>query len=221
MKKQWKNPALYKTRLCDNWAMERPCSYGTNCWYAHGPRELRNVPHLDSDPVAKSSSLAEVLNMFPQDRKTDNSANQSTSSNEEVDTFVNVTVPTLNALVAQMTRPQQLNMAGSMEETKKDLEKSMPNFVKKLSDFYAAQRFLEQGYLQSPVSMTQESTPKRPSPFQNHSLGSNSRGSIDSFTDTFSSQCSPLTLSSMSIDEADSFDLIHQRFDNDCDHFFT
>lgn len=72
------------------------------------------------------------------------SANQSTSSNEEVDTFVNVTVPALNAFVAQMTRPQQLNMAGSMEETKKDLEKSMPNFVKKLSDFYAAQRFLEQ-----------------------------------------------------------------------------
>lgn len=42
--------------------------FGLNCWYAHGPVELRHVPRLDKDPVATSISLAEVLQKLPPSR---------------------------------------------------------------------------------------------------------------------------------------------------------
>uniref|UniRef100_A0AC34GLT1 C3H1-type domain-containing protein n=1 Tax=Panagrolaimus sp. ES5 TaxID=591445 RepID=A0AC34GLT1_9BILA len=40
----WKNPFLYKTNLCDNYCNRLYCRYGVNCWYAHGPHELRCIP---------------------------------------------------------------------------------------------------------------------------------------------------------------------------------
>lgn len=63
----WKNPILYKTTICDNWAAKKPCKwvryfaisisnvhpfirYGARCWYAHGFNELRYVPRLDQLP---------------------------------------------------------------------------------------------------------------------------------------------------------------------------
>ncbi|CAD5222306.1 unnamed protein product [Bursaphelenchus xylophilus] len=67
-KLNWKNPALYKTRLCDYWSTGNACKFGLNCWYAHGPLELRHVPRLDKDPVATSISLAEVVQRLPPSR---------------------------------------------------------------------------------------------------------------------------------------------------------
>lgn len=43
----WKNPALYKTALCDYFITGQTCKFGTRCWYAHGEDELRYVPRLD------------------------------------------------------------------------------------------------------------------------------------------------------------------------------
>lgn len=35
--------------------------FNNKCWYAHGPHELRSVPHLENNLIAKNTSLAEVL----------------------------------------------------------------------------------------------------------------------------------------------------------------
>jgi len=45
--RNWKNPALYKTTLCDQWAAGEQCRFGQRCWFAHGQAELRYVPRLD------------------------------------------------------------------------------------------------------------------------------------------------------------------------------
>ncbi|CAD5216521.1 unnamed protein product [Bursaphelenchus okinawaensis] len=52
-------------RLCSalSWS-----AFGLNCWYAHGPVELRHVPRLDKDSVATRISLAEVVQRLPPSR---------------------------------------------------------------------------------------------------------------------------------------------------------
>uniref|UniRef100_A0A914P9I1 C3H1-type domain-containing protein n=1 Tax=Panagrolaimus davidi TaxID=227884 RepID=A0A914P9I1_9BILA len=42
----WKNPFLYKTHLCENFCNRQYCRFGVNCWYAHGPHELRCIPDV-------------------------------------------------------------------------------------------------------------------------------------------------------------------------------
>ncbi|GMT01468.1 hypothetical protein PENTCL1PPCAC_23642, partial [Pristionchus entomophagus] len=53
----WKNPILYKTTMCDNWTVKKPCKYGARCWYAHGFGELRFVPRLDQLPEGVRDAL--------------------------------------------------------------------------------------------------------------------------------------------------------------------
>ncbi|KAI6198199.1 C3H1-type domain-containing protein [Aphelenchoides besseyi] len=62
----WKNPALYKSRLCDAWINGRECRFGVHCWFAHGPHELRSLPYLGDNPTAKTISLAQVIQTLPQ-----------------------------------------------------------------------------------------------------------------------------------------------------------
>uniref|UniRef100_A0A914Z622 C3H1-type domain-containing protein n=1 Tax=Panagrolaimus superbus TaxID=310955 RepID=A0A914Z622_9BILA len=56
----WKNPFLYKTNLCDNYSNRLYCRYGVNCWYAHGPHELRCIPETEElpDPIFISQYLS-------------------------------------------------------------------------------------------------------------------------------------------------------------------
>ncbi|KAI6230153.1 Gla-3 [Aphelenchoides fujianensis] len=61
----WKNPALYKSRMCDHFRTKGECKFGLKCWYAHGAHELRNVPRLDRNPELELSSLNEVIRALP------------------------------------------------------------------------------------------------------------------------------------------------------------
>ena len=36
-----KNPKLYKTKLCKNWASNLYCMYGSECQFAHGYGEMK------------------------------------------------------------------------------------------------------------------------------------------------------------------------------------
>ncbi|CAJ0920252.1 unnamed protein product, partial [Mesorhabditis belari] len=36
-----KNPALFKTTLCDYYVTGADCKFGEDCWYAHGEKDLR------------------------------------------------------------------------------------------------------------------------------------------------------------------------------------
>ncbi|XWS11828.1 hypothetical protein CRYUN_Cryun37aG0034500 [Craigia yunnanensis] len=36
-------PALWKTKICNNWKMSGSCQYGKACSFAHGPAELQNL----------------------------------------------------------------------------------------------------------------------------------------------------------------------------------
>ncbi|KAI6195488.1 Gla-3 [Aphelenchoides besseyi] len=62
---QWKNPALYKSRMCDHYKKKGDCKFGPKCWFAHGVQELRKVPRLDCSPEAELDALAEVINVLP------------------------------------------------------------------------------------------------------------------------------------------------------------
>uniref|UniRef100_A0A914DY67 C3H1-type domain-containing protein n=1 Tax=Acrobeloides nanus TaxID=290746 RepID=A0A914DY67_9BILA len=54
----WKNPALYKTTICDHWRAKKRCKYGPKCWYAHGTQELRYVPRLDQIPSLEALRMS-------------------------------------------------------------------------------------------------------------------------------------------------------------------
>eukprot|EP00047_Mylnosiga_fluctuans_P009426 m.262994 g.262994 ORF g.262994 m.262994 type:complete len:147 (+) comp26275_c0_seq1:49-489(+) len=41
------NPALFKTRLCENFTRSGRCRYGLACTFAHGEAELRARPRRD------------------------------------------------------------------------------------------------------------------------------------------------------------------------------
>ncbi|CAE7553627.1 CTH1 [Symbiodinium microadriaticum] len=49
-------PDLYKTRLCDSWALLRRCPYGDRCTHAHGEEELRAVDDLEARELIKEVS---------------------------------------------------------------------------------------------------------------------------------------------------------------------
>ncbi|CAD5216791.1 unnamed protein product [Bursaphelenchus okinawaensis] len=108
-KLNWKNPALYKTRLCDYWSTGNPCKFGLNCWYAHGPVELRHVPRLDKDPVATSISLAEVVQRLPPSRDRSIALEQAENqliANIKSDAFAKHTVQEITVPNAEPPKPK-------------------------------------------------------------------------------------------------------------------
>ncbi|KAI6239810.1 E3 ubiquitin-protein ligase UBR5 [Aphelenchoides fujianensis] len=71
-RRKWKNPALYKSRLCDSWVAGVECRFGPHCWFAHGPTEQRAVPFLADNPTAHTMALAQTLQRLPDHaRRTD------------------------------------------------------------------------------------------------------------------------------------------------------
>ncbi|KAI6241118.1 E3 ubiquitin-protein ligase UBR5 [Aphelenchoides fujianensis] len=71
-RRKWKNPALYKSRLCDSWVAGVECRFGPHCWFAHGPSEQRAVPFLADNPTAHTMALAQTLQRLPDHaRRTD------------------------------------------------------------------------------------------------------------------------------------------------------
>ncbi|KAK0407116.1 hypothetical protein QR680_019009 [Steinernema hermaphroditum] len=52
-----RNPELYKTTYCQYWkATNQECRYGAQCWYAHGPHELRQRVGVQGRSMGSSSS---------------------------------------------------------------------------------------------------------------------------------------------------------------------
>ncbi|CAB3408973.1 unnamed protein product [Caenorhabditis bovis] len=51
------NVALKKTKLCDHWRRSGVCTYGENCWYAHGENDLRR-----NGTTTRETSSAETRN---------------------------------------------------------------------------------------------------------------------------------------------------------------
>lgn len=47
---KYKNPQLYKTKLCNYWNDKSHCKFGAKCLYAHGLHELRYVMSEDEYP---------------------------------------------------------------------------------------------------------------------------------------------------------------------------
>lgn len=63
----------YKTKLCENWASQGRCAFGSRCWFAHGQAEIRpmrggvaaagpaRTPHTHAHGPARSSPLLTSL----------------------------------------------------------------------------------------------------------------------------------------------------------------
>uniref|UniRef100_A0A914Z5Z4 C3H1-type domain-containing protein n=1 Tax=Panagrolaimus superbus TaxID=310955 RepID=A0A914Z5Z4_9BILA len=58
----WKNPFLYKTTICENYSNRSYCRFGVNCWYAHGPHELRCIP--ESEDLPDQSFISQYLSFL-------------------------------------------------------------------------------------------------------------------------------------------------------------
>uniref|UniRef100_A0A914EBY2 C3H1-type domain-containing protein n=1 Tax=Acrobeloides nanus TaxID=290746 RepID=A0A914EBY2_9BILA len=105
----WKNPALFKTSVCDSWKNNQICKYGSKCWYAHGVEELRYVPRLDQIPV-----LLESLSTLPSNLA------QSTSSLPEIlplEFYQTTPPPTTYPVMSLQQQQQQEPNHGYTTET--------------------------------------------------------------------------------------------------------
>ncbi|KAK0425958.1 hypothetical protein QR680_009475 [Steinernema hermaphroditum] len=85
----WKNPAMFKTHLCQFYTKHGYCRHEEFCWYAHSEEELRPLPK-HGRPVAPI--LPEILGPLPVGVTTpielDDFAKTPSGGEEPVDTSV-------------------------------------------------------------------------------------------------------------------------------------
>uniref|UniRef100_A0A1I7ZHL4 C3H1-type domain-containing protein n=1 Tax=Steinernema glaseri TaxID=37863 RepID=A0A1I7ZHL4_9BILA len=99
-----RNPELYKTTLCQYWqATKEICRYGSQCWYAHGPDELRQKI---VDPFSTSGNKPQ--SPAPSGHRARKQPNPF--GVREIDAFIESQTPVFTRDPSYMLHPDRLRM---------------------------------------------------------------------------------------------------------------